>query len=143
VTRLILDVSIPGPPATQGSKRYVGNGRVIESDKRLASWRAEARHIAAQNYVLDEPTKSAVSVAILWCIARPKSHYGTGANADVVKESAPRLPTTKPDVDKVARAVLDALTSVVYVDDAQVTTLIVAKAYGSPETFVKVMERTS
>ena len=143
MSRMILDVSIPGPPATQGSKRYVGNGRVIESDKRLASWRAETRHIAAQNFILDEPTKNAVTVLILWCITRPKSHYGTGANAHVVKESAPLRPTTKPDVDKVARAVLDALTSVVYVDDAQVVSLRIAKAYGSPETFVKVMERTS
>jgi Holliday junction resolvase RusA-like endonuclease len=38
-------------------------------------------------------------------------------------------PSTKPDVDKLARAALDALTGIIYVDDGQVTDLIKLKRY--------------
>ena len=36
----------------------------------------------------------------------------------------------KPDVDKLARAGLDAMTGVVFSDDAQVTEALVGKVYG-------------
>lgn len=43
-----------------------------------------------------------------------------------------RAPIRKPDVDKVAaRSVLDALSGIVYTDDARVTHLTVAKEYAS------------
>ena len=30
---------VPGVPAPQGSKRHVGNGRMVESSKDLPAWR--------------------------------------------------------------------------------------------------------
>jgi Holliday junction resolvase RusA-like endonuclease len=39
---------------------------------------------------------------------------------------------TKPDLDKLVRSLGDALTGIVYDDDAQVTELIARKFYGSP-----------
>lgn len=50
--------------------------------------------------------------------------------------SAPKkreVPAVKPDSDKLARAILDALTGVLFADDAQVVDLIVRKRYGTPE----------
>jgi crossover junction endodeoxyribonuclease RusA len=44
-----------------------------------------------------------------------------------------RLPAVKPDLDKLVRATLDALTGVLYLDDAQVCRLSVAKEYGEIE----------
>lgn len=44
-----------------------------------------------------------------------------------------KYPAVLPDVDKCSRAVLDALTSVLYQDDAQVVQLIAAKSYGPVE----------
>jgi len=38
-------------------------------------------------------------------------------------------PTVKPDADNVAKAVCDALNGIAYRDDAQITTLIIRKAY--------------
>ena len=40
--------------------------------------------------------------------------------------------TTKPDLDKLLRATLDALTGIAYVDDSQVTECRVAKMFGLP-----------
>lgn len=41
------------------------------------------------------------------------------------------LPTSKPDADNVAKAILDALNGICFADDAQVVTLTVRKAYGA------------
>ena len=51
---------------------------------------------------------------------RPKSHYGTGKNANAVKAAAPNAHVVKPDRDKLLRAVQDALTGTIYRDDCQV-----------------------
>ena len=40
-------------------------------------------------------------------------------------------PTVAPDLDKLVRAVLDALTGICYLDDSQVTDIRASKVYGS------------
>lgn len=71
-----------------------------------------------------------VALSITFYLPRPKSHYGTGRNAGLVKESAPTLHTTKPDGDKLTRAVMDALTNAgAYTDDSWVVTANYWKSY--------------
>ena len=70
-----------------------------------------------------------VYVQLDFYLSRPKSHYGTGRNAQKIKESAPSWPG-RPDVDKLARAVLDALTGLVIADDSTVVELRAGKSYG-------------
>ena len=46
----------------------------------------------------------------------------------------------KPDIDKLLRALLDAMTGVVYVDDSQVACIWATKEYGqTAETVVSVV----
>lgn len=47
------------------------------------------------------------------------------------------LPTKKPDIDNIAKVVLDALNGIAYKDDTQVVNLNVIKRY-SQEAYVKV-----
>jgi len=65
-----------------------------------------------------------VSVEIVATFGRPRSHL----NKSGVKRSAPTLP--RPDVDNVAKAVLDALQDVIG-DDTKVGRLVIEKAWGS------------
>lgn len=54
---------------------------------------------------------------------RPKSHYLPATKkrpTPVLREDAPHFHTRSPDVDKLLRAVSDALTSRAYADDAQI-----------------------
>ncbi len=44
-----------------------------------------------------------------------------------------RHPSVKPDIDKLCRAVLDSLTGVAYLDDAQVVSMSSTKVYGDVE----------
>jgi Holliday junction resolvase RusA-like endonuclease len=55
---------------------------------------------------------------------RPKSHM----NKSGIKSTAPRLP--RPDVDNVAKAVLDSLQDVMG-DDSLVARLVVEKSWGA------------
>lgn len=70
-----------------------------------------------------------ISVYATFWMVRPKGHYGTGKNADRLKDSAPATHTKRPDLTKLWRGVEDALTSVVWRDDAQVFASSLAKRY--------------
>ena len=124
-----VGIFVTGTPAPQGSKRYLGTrggrGILVESaGERVKSWRADVRE--AFTGVLDAPMAGAVRVEVRFHLLRPAS----------VSVARRPLPTVKPDLDKLARAVLDALKSAgVYLDDSQVVTLVAAKTYapaGSP-----------
>lgn len=134
---------VPGVPVSQGSmKAFVVNGRarVTHSNSpELREYRARvaygAKDIGLE--VVDGP----IAMEIRFFLQRPKGHFGTGRNAGHVKDSAPDYPTTKPDLDKCVRAVLDSLTGVAYRDDSQVVDLTVSKDYAdtAPETYVGIM----
>ncbi len=72
-----------------------------------------------------------LAVEITFRLARPASHYGTGKNAGKLKPSAPPFPITTPDVDKLARATLDALKGTAFDDDSRVVDLHPRKIYAA------------
>jgi Holliday junction resolvase RusA-like endonuclease len=74
-----------------------------------------------------------VGLAVVFHLRRPKGHFGTGRNADRVKASSPAWPCVKPDCTKLLRGVEDAMTGIVWRDDAQVVEQMVSKVYGAPE----------
>lgn len=125
---------VPGPPVSQGSmtigwsggRPFVGEPYVrhVES-KDLKEWRG---HVAmlARNAGLRPVKAVPIRVRASFCLERPKSHYR--ANGEL-KPDAPRFRPSTPDVDKVTRALLDALKGVAYKDDAQVVWLEVMKPY--------------
>lgn len=126
-----LAFSVFGEAQPQGSaKAFVPKGwrrPIITSDNAdLKSWRqlvAEAANAAIRQ--IPEPDRSllldGVRLSIAFYLPRPKS---------LTKRATAH--TKKPDIDKLVRAVADALTSIVFRDDAQVCELITAKHY-APE----------
>jgi hypothetical protein len=78
------------------------------------------------------PLTGALELRATFVFPRPKSHFGTGRNAGKLKPSAPALVTTRPDLDKLVRAIGDALTGVVFSDDAHLAVVHAEKHYGSP-----------
>lgn len=130
-----MDIFVPGIPASQGSKRHVGNGVMVESSKKLGPWR-ERVALAVSEVVEGEPTRSTVTVACDFYFARPQSHLRKDGS---VRASAPKRPG-RPDLDKLVRAVFDALTGIVFQDDGQVVDLVAGKQYGeSPGLWLRVI----
>jgi Holliday junction resolvase RusA-like endonuclease len=130
----VITVTVHGLPAPQGSKRHVGNGRMVESSSAVGPWReavrAQTQAVMGAQPTLDGPAPltGPVKVAVTLLLPRPKSHTGTRG----LLPSAPRYPATRPDLDKLVRAVLDGLVmGGALRDDAQVVELTAAKRYAS------------
>lgn len=124
-----IHFQVIGQARPQGSTRaFIKGGRpVITTDtKGLHEWRDaiawEARQARRERPML----VGAVSVTATFAIARPKAHLRADGEP---KTSAPEHPAKRPDIDKLARAALDALTGVLFADDALVVHLDVWKAY--------------
>lgn len=133
----MISFTVIGKPEPAGSKRAfvnpkTGKAIVTDANQNAKPWQtAVATEAAAQmngEPLFDGP----LSLTLRFWTPRPNGHFGTGRNAGILKRSAPEFPTVRPDVLKLARAVEDALTGVVWRDDAQIVNEDITKYYGSP-----------
>jgi len=123
-------------PRPQGSKKYVGSRRtaagnniplIIEASPGLPVWRkavsdavVQAMHDSGDMSKFD----GAVKVEAVFYVTRKRT---------VTRD----LPTVPPDVDKLARSLLDSLKPV-WKDDSQVVRLEVSKKYATGQAGVAV-----
>lgn len=132
-TRQNLTFTVHGVPIPQGShKGFVVNGRAVitQDNKRTRPWRQDMTHAALEAMGDRAPLLGPVQVLVQFVMPRPKAHFRTGRNADQLRDGAPKYPAGKPDVDKLARNLLDSLTAAQVVrDDAQVVHLCAYKVY--------------
>ena len=145
---MTLEIQIPikftvhGLPQTAGSKRAFvvnkgkPNARAVVSDANPKSrdWKNSVAS-AAQPHALDTPLTGPLWVRFVFFLPRPKGHFGAGSKASIVRASAPRYPSGRPDVLKLARAVEDALSGVIWGDDAQIVDERLYKRYGWPRAW--------
>lgn len=125
-------ISVKGmESAPQGSKKHVGNGIMVETSKRLKSWRktVEMRAKLIVTDIMIEP----VEVEVVFWFKRPQRHYLPNG---MVRQSAPVYITNKNkgDLDKHCRALLDSLTKSAFADDSQVVSLHAVKKYCETES---------
>lgn len=116
-TSPIIEFFVPGKPVPQGSKRHIGRGILIESSKDLGPWRERVALTAHQTLAGEPIMSGAITAVLTFVLPRPKSAPKTRTPAA----------TKRPDVDKLARACLDAITDVIILDDAQVVDLRATK----------------
>lgn len=140
-----ISIEVLGTPAPKGSARAfykAGMKRAVivkDNSERQKSWDAAVRSAAREVLdrvfgKVDAPPFVGVPVAveIAFLMMRPASHYGTGKRAGQLKPNAPSCPSTKPDIDKLARTTLDALTGIMFDDDGRIARLELVKAYARP-----------
>lgn len=72
---------------------------------------------------------TALRVDAFFFFARPKSHYRTGQNSHLLKDSAPEWHTSKPDRDNCDKFVLDSLKNIFWSDDSLVCAGQIEKKY--------------
>lgn len=117
----MIQLTIYGTPIPQGSLRafkHAKTGAVITTSDNVKTkpWKQQVSLMAISE-MRGEMIEGPVTLRLSFFLPKPKS----------VKRAHP---TVKPDIDKLARAVLDALTGIVYRDDAQVTSVLAQKFYG-------------
>ncbi len=112
-----LDMFVPGRPAAQGSKRHVGAGRMVEQSTAVAPWRTAVAWHAAQK-VTGPPLGGPLGVEVEFVMPRP---------AATPKRATTPMAVKRPDLDKMQRAIFDALSGVVWRDDSQVVRVVASK----------------
>lgn len=134
----MIAFNVRGLPAAQGSKDPWGG----EANKRLKPWRNDIAVVAerAMDVRYGVPIMEPVEVHCEFVFPRPKNHYGTGRNTGLLKASAPHWVAKAPDLDKLVRALGDAITGIVIRDDSQIACLAARKVYGDvPGVWVQVI----
>ena len=123
-----MKLTVIGLPVSQGSKcARVVRGRAILTDgfgdkpRRLRDWRASVAACARlwlQQNGMPAPLDGPVELTATFYLPRPKS--------------APKrvlYPATKPDLDKLTRAIGDALAKIAYTDDSRIVQINVGKRF--------------
>lgn len=138
-----IEFFVPGVPAPGGSKKAFvigGRARITDDCKRNAPWRQSVVVFAQQAYQ-GEPLTGPLRVSIVFVMPRLKGHYGSGKNVGQLKANAPVWHTVKPDATKLMRSTEDALTGILWRDDATIVQPHPTKMYGDrPGAYIVVRQ---
>lgn len=127
--------TVEGDPAPKGSMKAFWSprhGKVVSmhDNPRTVPWQQAVMNAAARARGAEATIMGAVAVTIRFHLERPIS---------LPKRETLPTKTRGSDLDKLIRAVLDALTKArVYRDDAQVVALAVSKEFGKPRAEIEV-----
>ena len=129
-------ITVQGEPAPGGSKNaflHRATGRIVVTDaggKRNKDWRkavaAAAREAMAGREVLTPP----IGLTMIFRVERPKSHY---TSKGALRTGSPVVPVVRPDLTKLVRSTEDALTGIVWGDDAHIAEQWLYRIYAHPE----------
>lgn len=119
-------VFVEGRPAPQGSKKFVGNGRFVETSKYLPAWRSAIVLAIKQQMLVTEsiePFSGPVRVDVTFYIERPKKPKYA-------------YPATTPDIDKLIRGCFDAVSaSGLWADDQLVVDVHAREIWAGPTSY--------
>lgn len=122
----MIQFSVRGIPAPQGSKTLNRYGALYESSKKVAPWRLAIWDAAREHGYAGLDLDCPLSIQVRFDLPRPKSHF----TAKGLKESAPPYPHGTPDLDKLLRSTLDGLTQAKVIhDDSRIVTIRAEKSY--------------
>ena len=129
-----------GEPVGKGRPRFAKRGNFVSTytPQKTKTYEDEIRMMASAAMGSSEPLDTPVTVAIYIRVGIPAS-YSKQKRKDALAGTI--KPTKKPDLDNIAKAFLDAMNEIVYLDDKQVVGLHVTKVYAeTPAVEVMVTE---
>ena len=94
-----------------------------------------------ENFPEEKMTKPIRCILNFYC-KRPKTHYKTGKNSHILKDTAPKYNINNKDLDNMVKFVLDALNDKLYTDDSLIFEITCSKLYSDADgyIYVKFME---
>lgn len=156
---MTIDFFIEGTPAPGGSKSSYAlrnaqgdlvtrkvfsrrRGRMIDmpaiavtddGGTRNKQWRRRCDAAAREAMGAKPPLEGPLRVLFAFTVQRPANHHIAGDRARPIKPAcADAWPTPKPDASKLTRSTEDALTKIVWRDDAQIVQQYAEKRYANP-----------
>jgi len=134
----MINLTILGEPKAQKRHRHVKMGNFVRQYDPSASDKTDFLSIVQSN-APKEPFAVPLAVAIRFYFTRPKSHFRTGKNSHVMKNTAPLWHTSRPDVDNMAKFLMDSLNKIYWKDDSYIADCWITKQYDDkPRTEIEI-----
>ena len=131
---------IPGVPVGKGRPKFArrGNFTVAYTPEKTASYENLVKVKAEEAMAGRAVISGAVAVGIRIFVTPPASWSLKKQRAALAGEI---LPTSKPDIDNVAKGIFDACNHIVWHDDKQACDVTITKRYDStPRAIVEIRE---
>lgn len=136
----MIEFVIPGEPVGKGRPRAfrMGNGIRMHTPDKTARYENLVAMAGQQAMRGRAPICGAVEVEIVLLTVPPASWSKKKRAAALAGEIRP---TSKPDADNTLKAIADACNGVVWLDDKQITDVVLRKRYAeTPSAWVRVAE---
>lgn len=131
----VVSFFVRGKPEPAGSKRAVSiPGRkftqLVDANRKAEPWKKTVGGVA--NYAMHEGQHRIIQgpccCKMIFVVKRPEGHWLRDGSLSAEGKRKP-YPTSPPDTLKLARAVEDAMTDVVYIDDSLIVHEVLDKRY--------------
>ena len=124
----MIRFDVPGEPGAKGRPRFSTRGGFVKTytDKKTELYESLVRNAYLIKYESNKPLEGEIKVEIQAHFSIPKS---TSKKSREEMVAGRIRPTKKPDIDNIAKTVLDALNGIAFEDDKNITELIVGKHY--------------
>lgn len=129
---------VPGVPRPGGSKKAIplktGKIAIVDACAGNKEWKAAVAYVA--HSACPRVLEGALSVFVTFLMPRPMAHYR--ANGEL-KPSSTLWHCVRPDATKLWRAAEDAMTGIVWRDDAQISAQTIEKRYADDAPGMKII----
>jgi Holliday junction resolvase RusA-like endonuclease len=136
-----IKIIIQGQPIAKKRPRFARMGKFVKTYSDQQTEEGKAYMIIAEQMKYHEKFIGVpLRVDTTFYFKRPKSHYGTGKNANILKPSAPKYPITKPDRDNCQKFIYDVCNGLVWDDDSRIVDGTPRKRYdnNNPRTEIEI-----
>ncbi len=137
----VVTLKVPGIPAPGGSKKAFWRPGMLHANivdaggERTKNWRAVVALSGREQY-RGELLDGCLRLNVIFVRPRLKSHFRKDGR---LKPTAPHFAPSAPDTTKLLRSTEDALTGIVWRDDARVVDQHAKKVYGDkPGAFIEI-----
>ena len=135
---MIYEFEIPGKITGKGRPRVNTTTAIAYTPAKTKEYEDLVKQYFIIKYRKIEPLQGRIAVTIIADFGVPKN-TSKKQREDILKGMI--SPTKKPDIDNIAKIILDALNKLAFKDDNQITKLIIEKQYAEEEKVkVKIEE---
>ena len=132
-----FEFEVPGKIIGKGRPRVNTTTGIAYTPTKTKDWETLSKQYFLLKYPRIKPFSNRVSVQIVAHFAIPKQ-FGKKEKEQILNGTL--SPTKKPDIDNIAKIVLDSLNGLAFNDDTQVTKIIVEKVYSDEEKISIIIE---
>lgn len=126
----IVRFTVPGKPVGKGRPRAAKRGKHITlyTPQTTVTYESTVA-LAASQAMTGRPLIEGPAEVLMTMVLPVPASWSKRKQADAL--AGQLMPTTKPDMDNVVKAIFDAVNGIVWTDDVQVVGLRVRKVYGA------------